>query len=75
MPTPDHYVINPMHVEDILDIVESMGDMHGFCRGNILKYLYRAGKKGSSLEDLLKARDYLDRYIAVVKLEEGGEDK
>ncbi len=75
MPTPDHYVINPMHVEDILDIVESMGDMHGFCRGNILKYLYRAGKKGSSLEDLLKARDYLDRYIAVVKSEEGGEDK
>ncbi len=70
MSTPSHYVIKPMHVTDIIDIAESMGDMQGFCRGNILKYLYRAGKKGSSLEDLLKARDYLNRYIEVVQAQE-----
>lgn len=35
----------------------------GFCLGNCLKYLCRAGKKGTSLDDLKKARWYLDRHI------------
>lgn len=33
--------------------------------GNVLKYLARAGHKGDTLEDLRKARWYLDRYIAL----------
>ena len=37
--------------------------------GNSLKYLSRAGKKGSALEDLRKARWYLDR--AIQRLEQG----
>ena len=32
--------------------------------GNALKYLARLGAKGSALEDLRKAREYLDRAIA-----------
>lgn len=32
--------------------------------GNALKYLSRLGAKGSALEDLRKAREYLDRAIA-----------
>lgn len=35
----------------------------GFCLGNTVKYLSRAGKKGDALEDLKKARWYLDREI------------
>lgn len=35
----------------------------GFCLGNTIKYISRAGKKGSKLEDLKKARWYLDREI------------
>lgn len=37
----------------------------GFCLGNTIKYISRAGKKTSSLllEDLEKARWYLDREI------------
>jgi len=35
----------------------------GFCLGNVVKYLARAGKKGALLEDLRKARWYLDREI------------
>jgi hypothetical protein len=34
-----------------------------FNLGNVLKYLSRAGKKGDVLEDLMKARWYLDREI------------
>jgi len=35
----------------------------GFNLGNTVKYISRAGKKGSALEDLQKARWYLDREI------------
>jgi hypothetical protein len=36
----------------------------GFCLGNTVKYISRAEKKGAALEDLKKARWYLDREIA-----------
>tara|TARA_R110000744_G_C19362488_1_gene561552 strand:+ start:359 stop:514 length:156 start_codon:yes stop_codon:yes gene_type:complete len=35
----------------------------GFCLGNVIKYVLRAGKKDDALEDLKKARWYLDREI------------
>ena len=35
-----------------------------FCLGNVVKYCARAGRKGEPLEDLLKARTYLDYEIA-----------
>jgi hypothetical protein len=35
-----------------------------FCLGNAVKYIWRAGLKDNSLEDLKKARWYLDREIA-----------
>lgn len=38
----------------------------GFCLGNTVKYIARAGKKDpeATVEDLKKARWYLDRQIA-----------
>lgn len=36
-----------------------------FFRGSVLKYLLRAGLKGSKVEDLRKARHYLDRAIEI----------
>ena len=35
----------------------------GFCLGNAVKYISRAGKKGDALEDLKKAAWYLQREI------------
>lgn len=35
-----------------------------FYLGNVIKYVSRAGKKANELEDLKKARWYLDRKIA-----------
>lgn len=35
----------------------------GFHLGNCVKYVARAGRKGDALEDLRKARWYLDRAI------------
>lgn len=32
----------------------------GFCKGNIIKYTVRAGKKDDAIEDIYKAIDYLN---------------
>ncbi len=36
----------------------------GFCLGNVVKYVLRSDKKGQQLQDLKKAKWYLDREIA-----------
>lgn len=43
----------------------------GFCLGNTVKYIARAGKKGSRIEDLRKARWYLDREISILEKTNG----
>lgn len=35
-----------------------------FCLGNAMKYIWRAGLKIDAIEDLKKARWYIDREIA-----------
>ena len=56
---PDHYRSHPSGVECIT-VTEHMT----FCLGNAVKYIWRAGEKGDRLEDLRKARWYVDREIA-----------
>jgi hypothetical protein len=41
----------------------------GFCRGNAIKYIWRAGEKGPPIDDLRKAVWYLEREIK--RLERG----
>lgn len=55
---PDHYNAHPSGIECIR-IVEHFN----FNIGNAIKYLWRAGLKGDLLEDLKKARWYVDREI------------
>lgn len=43
----------------------------GFSLGNAVKYISRAGKKNSRVEDLKKARWYLDREIANAEKDDG----
>jgi hypothetical protein len=38
-----------------------------FCLGNAIKYIWRAGGKGQPIEDLKKAKWYLDREIKRLK--------
>ena len=56
---PKHYTSHPSGVECI-EITEHLN----FCIGNAIKYLWRAGLKGEQIEDLRKARWYIDREIA-----------
>lgn len=55
-------VNHPPHYKDAsgIECIEVTSKMQ-FCGGNCFKYLYRAGKKGSTVEDLKKAAWYADK--------------
>lgn len=55
---PKHYNIGKY---EAIDVIEDWN--LGFNLGNVVKYISRAGHKGSELEDLQKARWYLDREL------------
>ena len=56
---PAHYQAGGL---EAIDVIEAFG--LGFSLGNAAKYILRAGRKGDAVEDLKKARWYLDREIA-----------
>lgn len=62
---PAHYggADNPYEAIKVIEAWEL-----GFNLGNTVKYISRAGKKGVTLTDLEKARWYLDREIASLKV-------
>lgn len=55
---PPHYTGHPSGIECI-QITEHMS----FCLGNALKYIWRADLKDDAIEDLRKAKWYLQREI------------
>lgn len=55
---PRHYTFGSMEVIDAIEAWEL-----GFHLGNVVKYVVRAPHKGCYLEDLRKARWYLERTI------------
>jgi hypothetical protein len=65
MVTPAEYpAVDPAHYSypggaQVIDITRHMG----FLEGNVVKYVARAGRKGDKLEDLLKAKKYLEWAI------------
>jgi hypothetical protein len=61
---PEYTAVDPGHYSypggaQVIDITRHMG----FLEGNVVKYVARAGRKGDKLEDLLKARKYLEWAI------------
>ena len=62
---PPHYAEGWSNGAEVIDLTEHLS----FCAGNVVKYVCRAGRKdpGKYVEDLEKARWYLDREIARVK--------
>lgn len=65
-------VSHPSHYTDgRIEVIDFIQDKKlNFCRGNIVKYVARAGKKGDrakELEDLRKARQYCDFEIKALE--------
>ena len=62
---PHHYNGHPSGVECIV-VTEHMN----FCIGNAVKYLWRADLKNDALEDLHKAKWYINREIVRREIEQ-----
>ena len=65
---PKHYTSHPSGVECI-EVTEHFN----FNKGNAIKYIWRSSDKGKEVEDLRKARWYIDREIARLLSEEKNE--
>jgi hypothetical protein len=59
---PPHYMSYASGVECIV-----VAEWMSFCLGNALKYIWRCHEKGDPVENLEKARWYIDREIARLK--------
>lgn len=61
---PSHYNAGEY---EVIDVIEDWGFGPDFCAGNVIKYVGRYKHKDASLEDLKKARWYLDRLISFLE--------
>ena len=66
--SPSHY--HKASGVEVIVAIEAWG--LGFCLGNVIKYVARAGRKdsGTRIEDLHKARWYLSRELEALEQEE-----
>lgn len=64
---PAHYTAGGIECIDYLKAKLSVEEFKGFLRGNVVKYLSRAGLKSDAVEDLKKAAWYLQRLIREVE--------
>ncbi|MCZ1180355.1 DUF3310 domain-containing protein [Alkalihalobacillus clausii] len=73
MSKPSHYHpdIDPIAY---MKVNMSRGNYEGFLIGNVLKYITRYPKK-NGLEDLKKAKDYIEKAIELYEKEEEGKEK
>ena len=67
---PPHYTNSPAKCEcgKMIECIQVTRHM-SFNLGNVVKYVWRSGDKGKQLEDLEKARWYLDDEINKLKKE------
>lgn len=56
--TPHHYDYSGLQPWDVIDAWGL-----GFYLGNVVKYICRAGRKGEAMEDLKKAKAYIEKAI------------
>jgi hypothetical protein len=59
--SPPHYTDGGIEAIDYIEAKLGPDGFRSYCVGNALKYISRAGKKGSAKEDLSKAIWYLRR--------------
>lgn len=60
---PAHYASGGIECIDAMLAAFGTEAVANFCRGNAFKYLWRGGKKDDTIQDLKKAKWYLDKEI------------
>lgn len=67
MPGVAHYNYGEVECIEAIRACMSRDGFQDFCRGTVIKYLWRYRFKGEPLADLKKARDYLNWMIESVE--------
>lgn len=60
---PDHYKVGGIETIEYLQAKLSPEEFRGYCRGNALKYLSRAGHKDDAAQEYRKAIWYIERLL------------
>ena len=63
---PIHYAAGTVECIDAIEAQLTPEEFRGYLKGAMLKYIWRYTYKDRALEDLLKARWYLDKLIQKV---------
>ena len=64
---PEHYTFGGIETVDYLKAKLTKEEFVGWCRGNALKYLSRAGHKDEELQEYRKAAKYIEWIIDAMK--------
>lgn len=64
---PTHYTAGGIETIEVMKAKLTSDEYKGFLKGNVIKYMLRAGKKGNAKEDYQKAQWYLTRLIEALK--------
>ena len=65
---PEHYGCDTNY--ECIKVLENWltkEEMIGFCKGNVIKYLCRQGKKDDSLQEIKKANWYLNKLTEIME--------
>lgn len=60
---PPHYTQAGIECIDAIKAALGADGFHAFCKGQVIKYLWRAEHKGNRVQDLLKAQWYMEKLI------------
>lgn len=58
---PAHYNAGGIECIDAIQAALTPEEFAGFCKGNALKYIWRAGKKGDAIQDFKKSSWYISK--------------
>ena len=61
--SPPHYKVGGVETIDYIEAKLTPEEFRGYCKGNALKYVSRAGHKADAAEDTRKAIWYLNRLL------------
>lgn len=61
---PPHYTLGDIECIDAIKSALGADGFKSYLRGQVMKYIWRYEHKGNPLEDLSKARWYLEKLIA-----------
>jgi hypothetical protein len=64
---PPHYTAGAVECIDAIEAALGRDGFVAYCQGQVVKYLWRLGRKGPKLEDARKAQWYAARLVATLE--------